>query len=207
MLVTRNVSSVDNAAKEARKLKRALPSGPLRVCQMCYQGGRARNSSYILSTSVLHKFLDEKAAVTPFLFEYLQHLRKKMASFFVCGNCDSWIRRQNVCYGRGGSINGKVLLSVDRLILSIMLPGSYTPPEMRITQRLVHTLRMNGGSNWLSTICPPLVIRVLMDNDIVLQSRKVLKSICLSTWRSGRRQVVFGNAIFAKNVRCAEHAS
>jgi hypothetical protein len=205
MLVARNPLPLSADTNEIRKIRRSQPCGPLRVCQLCFQGGRARNSSYILSTSVLHKFLDEKAAKTPFLFEYLQHLRKKMNSFFVCGNCDSWIRRQNNCYGRGGAPTGKVLLSVDRLILSIMLPGSYAPPEMRITQRLVHTLRMHGGNNWMSTICPPLVVRVLLDNDILLQSRKVLKSITVATWRSGRRQVVLGNAVFAKNVRCAQH--
>jgi hypothetical protein len=97
----------------------------------------------------------------------------------------------------------KTLLAVDRLILSVMLPGSYTPPEMRITQRLIYTIRKNGGNNWLATICPPLVRRVLIDNDIRLESRKVLKSICLATWKSGRLQAVLGNATFAKNIRCS----
>jgi hypothetical protein len=177
----------------------------IKVCQLCFQGGSAKKSS-ILSTSVVHRFLDEKAVPTPFLYAYLQHLRKKMDSFFVCGNCDSWIRRQNPPRPAGTIVVGeKVLLAVDRLILSIMLPGHYAPPEMRITQRLVTTIRKNDARNWLATICPPLVVRTICDNDILLASRKVLKSISVATWRSGRRQAILGNANFAKNIRCAQH--
>jgi hypothetical protein len=179
-----------------------------RVCQLCFVSGYTGKDTkaVILSTSVVHRFLDDKAAATPFLFAYLQQLRKKMDCFFVCGNCDSWIRRQNPPKCTGVVNNGKkVFFAVDKLILSIILPGTYTPPEMRITQRLVATLRSNGGSNWLSTICPPLVIRTICDNDILLESRKVLKSITVATWRSGRRQTILGNAAFAKNIRCAQH--
>ena len=126
--------------------------------------------------------------------------------------------QQNLEHSAGGSVvdstvdstvstlavkKNRTLLAVDRLILSIMLPGSYAPPEMRITQRLILTIRKDGGNNWLATICPPLVRRVLIDNDIRLESRKVLKSICLATWKSGRLQAVLGNATFAKNIRCS----
>ena len=99
----------------------------------------------------------------------------------------------------------KILLAVDRLILCIMLPGAYSPPEMRITTRLINTIRQNDGKNWLASICPPLVVKVLCENDIRMESRKVLKSISVAAWRSGRRQAILGNGVFAKNVRCAQH--
>jgi hypothetical protein len=155
----------------------------------------------VMATQVLHRFLDEKASPSPFLYEYLQHLRKEVSCFFLCGNCDSWLRRQHP----PGSINDgkKILLLVDRLILSIMVPGEIAPPEMRITQRLVLAIRQDEGRNWLGSICPPFVIKAICDNDIPLKSRKVLKSIALATWKAGRRQTVLGNAVFAKNIRCS----
>ena len=175
----------------------------MKVCQMCFHESSIYTKSSMLSTSVLHRFLDDKAVATPFLHAYLQQLRKKMDCFFICGNCDSWIRRQNL--PKSTRNGGKVLLAVDRLILSIMTPGHYTPPEMRITKRLITTIRKDNGRNWLGTICPPFVVRTICDNDILLESRKVLKSISMATWKSGRRQAVLGNATFAKNVRCAQH--
>jgi hypothetical protein len=206
MSVTREGVPLDVTTPSVQRTKCESGDRNSKVCQLCFQGASIRNKSSILSTSVVHRFLDEKAVATPFLYAYLQHLRKKMECFFVCGNCDSWIRRQNPPRPAGTIATGKrILLAVDRLILSIMLPGSYKPPEMRITQRLVNTIRKDGGRNWLATICPPLVIRTICDNDILLASRKVLKSISIATWRSGRRQVVIGNAHFAKNVRCSQH--
>ena len=221
------------------------------VCQMCFQTGG--DTSYLLSTAAVHQFLDERAIPTPFLFAYLLRLRKKMNSFYLCANCDSWVRRRNQAHakskkpassgasapptstntatavtaatpaaaattataataattaaaaGAAAPPEKTTLLAVDRLILSVMLPGTYPPPEMRITQRLIATIRKNGGHNWLATICPPLVVQSLRDNDIRLESRKVLKSLSVATWKSGRQQAVLGNAAFAKNIRCAQH--
>ncbi|KAJ1466811.1 hypothetical protein T484DRAFT_1756356 [Baffinella frigidus] len=206
MSVTRVGVSPDPEALQVQPTACELVRDKKKVCQLCFQGDSAKHKSSILSTSVVHRFLDEKALPTPFLYAYLQHLRKKMDCFFVCGNCDSWIRRQNPPRPMHTTMTGKrVFFAVDRLILSIMLPGNYAPPEMRITQRLVTTIRTDRGRNWLATICPPLVIRTICDNDILLASRKVLKSISVATWRSGRCQTVLGNANFAKNIRCAQH--
>jgi hypothetical protein len=177
---------------------------PIRVCQFCFKSGTNKKKNYILSTSTVHRFLDFNAAPTPFLYEYLSKLRKKMECFFVCTNCDSWTRRNHTALNADGS-GKKILLAVDRLILCIMLPGEYTPPEMRITARLIETIRQNNGKNWLASICPPLVVKALCENDIRMESRKLLKSISVAAWRSGRRQAIFGNATFAKNVRCAQH--
>ena len=204
------------------------------VCQMCFQTA-SDTGSYILSTAAVHQFLDERAVPTPFLFAYLLRLRKKMNSFYLCVNCDSWVRRRNQAYTKNktpassgtsapnssttaaaaaaadtddtprASPEKTTLLAVDRLILSVMLPGTYNPPEMRITQRLIATIRKNGGHNWLASICPPLVVQSLRDNEIRLESRKVLKSLSVATWKSGRQQAVLGNAAFAKNIRCAQH--
>jgi hypothetical protein len=175
-------------------------SEPIRVCQFCFKSGENKNKTYILSTSTVHRFLDVNAAPTPFLYEYLSKLRQRMECFFVCTNCDSWTRRN--CAAANGK---KILLAVDRLILCIMLPGDYTPPELRITSRLIATIRQNNGRNWLASICPPLVVKTLCENDICMESRKVLKSISVAVWRSGRRQAILGNAAFAKNIRCAHH--
>jgi hypothetical protein len=203
------------------------------VCQLCFHEG-SDAASFILSTAAVHQFLDERAIPTPFLFAYLLRLRKKMNSFYLCVNCDSWVRRRNQAAAAnkpGGNTKSSsgprdstvaarsdvaadpavassartTLLAVDRLILSVMLPGTYTPPEMRITQRLIATIRRGGGNNWLATICPPLVVQSLRDNEIRLESRKVLKSISIAAWKSGRQQAVLGNAAFAKNIRCAQH--
>jgi hypothetical protein len=176
---------------------------PFRVCQFCFKSGKNTNKCYIQSTSTVHRFLDVNATPTPFLYEYLSKLRKKMECFFVCTNCDSWIRRNRAL---SNANNGKkILLAVDRLILCIMIPGAYTPPEMRITARLIATIRRNNGKNWLSSICPPLVVKALCENDIRMESRKVLKSISVAAWKAGRRQEVLGSASFAKNIRCAQH--
>ena len=174
-----------------------------RVCEMCLRmvmnnGGDVA----MLKTPAISKFLKDRVNPTPFLYSYLMKLSEKKNVFNICSNCDSWMRRQCTplkikrCGGKRG------FLMVDQLILSIMLPGQYQPPEMRITQRLINIIRKDNGNNWLSTICPPLVVRALCDNDIVIASRKVLKSISVATWRSGRRQTVFGNAVFAKFIRC-----
>ena len=203
MDVTRVIVPPDATSYVSQPNAYTNTTGKMKVCQMCFQIGSFRDKPSMLSTSVLHRFLDEKAIPTPFLYAYLQQMRKKMNCFFICGNCDSWIRRQNPPNSHPDG--NKILLAVDRLILSIMLPGNYTPPEMRITQRLVATIRKDKGRNWLGSICPPFVIRTICDNDILLESRKVLKSISIATWRSGRRQPVLGNATFAKNIRCAQH--
>ena len=177
-------------------------AAPQRVCQLCFRCEFSRYSTCMVSTTVVHKFLQDKAIPSPFLFAYLSELSKKTNTINICGNCDSWIRRQAAHSKTGGVRGKKVFLLVDQLILCIMLPGTYGPPEMRITQRLINTIRQNGGENWLGTICPPLVVRAICDNDIVMVSRQVLKSICVAAWRSGRRQVVLGNATFAKHIRC-----
>jgi hypothetical protein len=174
-----------------------------RVCEMCLRMVMDKGGDVsMLKTTALHKFLQDRATPTPFLHSYLVKLSKKRKLFNICSNCDSWMRRQcsplkiKRCDGKRG------FLMVDQLILSIMLPGQYQPPEMRITQRLVNIIRKDNGNNWLATICTPLVVRTLCDNDIVIASRQVLKSISVATWRSGRRQTVFGNATFAKFIRC-----
>jgi hypothetical protein len=174
-----------------------------RICEMCLRKVMDKGGDVsILKTTALHKFLQDRAMATPFLYAYLLKLSKKKQVFDICCNCDSWMRRQCTptkiqrCGGK------RVFLVVDQLILSIMLPGQYQPPEMRITQRLVDIIRKDDGRNWLTTICPPLVVRTICDNDIVMASRQVLKSISVATWRSGRRQIVFGNATFAKFIRC-----
>jgi hypothetical protein len=177
---------------------------PIRVCQFCFKSGSNKKKTYIFSTATVHKFLDVNAAPTPFLYEYLSKLRQKTECFFVCTNCDSWTRR-NYTAMKGNKDGKKILLAVDRLILCIMLPGTYTPPEMRITARLIETIRHNNGKNWLASICPPLVVKALCENHIRMESRKVLKSISVAAWRSGRRQAILGDASFAKNVRCAQH--
>jgi hypothetical protein len=173
------------------------------VCEMCFEMVAHKSGEVsMLRTTTLHTFLEERVTPTPFLYSYLMKLSKKKKVFNICCNCDSWTRRQLTplkiqrCGGKKG------FLMVDQLILSIMLPGQYQPPEMRITQRLVGIIRKDNGNNWLASVCPPLVVRALCDNDIVMASRQVLKSISVATWRSGRRQVVFGNGIFAKYIRC-----
>ena len=170
------------------------------ICEMCLS--EKSSELPMLRTTTLLKFLEERITPTPFLYDYLMKLGKKKKVFTICSNCDAWTRRQMTpikmkrCGGKTG------FLMLDQLILSIMLPGQYQPPEMRITQRLVNIIRKDNGNNCLATVCPPLVVRALCDNDIVMASRQVLKSISVATWRSGRRQVVFGNGIFAKFIRC-----
>ena len=171
-----------------------------RSCHLCFRCVVSEKSSSILSTSVVHRLLEDRVVPTPFLYAYLQELRKKTECFNICTNCDSWVRRQSTPSKRCGK---KVVFQVDRLILSVILPGEWVPPEMRITHRLIKTLRENGGSNWFATICPPIVVRALCDNDIVLKSRKVLKSIPIAAWRSGRRQPLLGSAKFARQIRSA----
>jgi hypothetical protein len=179
-----------------------------RICQLCFESVQDKKYSYIVSTPSVHTFLDNNALATPFLYAYLQHLRKKTECFPVCSNCDSWVRRQTHANQWGDrprnrkSKDTKIILAVDRLILSIILPGTYIPPEMRIANRLMTTIRKNGGNNWLSSICPPIVVRTICDNDIRLASRVVLKGVCTAAWKSGRRQSIFGNASFAKSIRC-----
>jgi hypothetical protein len=171
-----------------------------RWCHLCFRCVVSEKKSSILSTSVVHRLLEDRVVPTPFLYAYLQELRKKTECFNICTSCDSWVRRQSAPSKRCGK---KVVFQVDRLILSVVLPGEWAPPEMRITHRLVKTLRENGGINWFATICPPLVTRALCDNDIVLKSRQVLKSIPIAAWRSGRRQQLLGSAKFAKYIRSA----
>ena len=188
------------------------PASTIPCCQLCFELASDNPNVAMLSTSAVHKFLDTYATPTPFQYAYLQQIREKNGLFLVCGHCESWLRRQCRSIASGGcktsrkrltapNLENTALLTLDRLILSIMLPGSYAPPEMRITRRHVTTLRRNGGRNWLSTICPTLVVRAICDNDLRLDNRNVLKSVTSAAWKSGRRQTVLGNSIFAKNVR------
>ena len=183
-----------------------------RFCQLCFECEDANSKDAMLSTSAVHKFLDKYATPTPFLYAYLLHLREKKKLFDVCANCESWLRRQGQSMNSSDprssrkrltapDVSKTSLLTVDRLILSIMLPGTYAPPEVRITRRHVITLKKNGGHNALATLCPPLVVRTICENELRLRTRTVLKSIAGATWKSGRRQSVFGNSIFAKSVR------
>jgi hypothetical protein len=184
------------------------PVKPIKVCQLCFSPAGSGKKNTILSSTTIHRFLDERASPTPFLYSYLQQKRKKMESMYICSCCDSWCRRQStVSLANLAPVtnDSRILFAVDRLILSIILPGTYTPPELRITQRLVATIRKNHGRNWLGTIVPPLVIKTICESDIRLVSRLVLKSISIATWQTGRKQSVFGNAKFAKTIRCAQN--
>jgi len=203
--VTRIIHGMVVVEIEESDVRMALDSTEkhYRVCEMCFQMVTDKLGEVsMLKTTTLHKFLEERVTPTPFLYSYLMKLSKKKKVFNICCNCDSWTRRQLTplkmkrCGGKRG------FLMVDQLILAIMLPGQYQPPEMRITQRLVNIIRKHSGNNFLASMCPPLVVRALCDNDIVMASRQVLKSISVAAWRSGRRQVVFGNGTFAKFVRC-----
>ena len=183
-----------------------------RRCQVCFEFEMANSKGPLLSTTAVHKFLDKYATPTPFQYAYLQQLREKNKSFLVCANCESWLRRQDKFLTSSHpqsnrkrltapGVSKTALLTVDRLILSIMLPGSYAPPEVRIARRHVATIKRNGGCNELATICPPLVVRAICENELRLRTRIVLKSIVGAAWKSGRRQAVFGNAIFSRAVR------
>jgi len=189
------------------------PACTARCCQMCFEFEFQDSEGPLLSTSTVHKFLDKYATPTPFVYAYLRQLREKKTKWFViCSKCESWIRRQGQSLSSSHpqstrkrltapGVSKTALLPVDRLILSIMVPGSYAPPEVRITRRIMATIKRNGGQNELATICPPLVVRTACENELCLRSRSVLKSIVEAAWKSGRRQVVFGNAVFAKAVR------
>ena len=178
-------------------------SNDYRVCEMCFRVVvDAKNEMPMLKTTSLHKFLEERATPTPFLYSYLLKLSKKKTTFNICANCDSWLRRQCTYLKVRRYGTDRTFLLVDQLILAIMLPGQYPPPEMRITQRLINIMRKDNGNNWLASICPPLVVRTLCDNDIVMASRKVLKSISVAVWKSDRRQTVFGNGTYAKFISC-----
>jgi hypothetical protein len=176
----------------------------IKVCQICFKSGTNEKKNFIQATDTLHRFLAVNVTATPFLYQYLSKLRQKTECFFVCLCCDSWARR-NRTLPNAKNDGKKILLAVDKLILSIMLPGVYRPPEIRIARRLITEIRTNNGRNWLASICPPLVVKTLMDNDICLESRRLLKSISSSVWRSGRQQTILGNPVFAKNIRCAKH--
>jgi hypothetical protein len=177
---------------------------PIRVCQFCFKSGTNEKKTFIQATDTVRRFLVVNATPTPFHYAYLSQLRQKSEFFFLCTNCDAWTRR-NRTLPNAKNDGKKTLLAVDKLILAIMLPGSYNPPELRMTTRLITEIRTNNGRNWLASICPPLVVKTLMDNDICMESRKLLKSINLSAWKSGRRQAILGNPVFAKNIRCATH--
>jgi len=174
-----------------------------RVCEMCLRMiFDAKKELPMLNTTALHKFLEDRATPTPFLYSYLMKLSKKKTTFKICAHCDSWLRRQctTLKMSRGGA--QRSFLLVDRFILSIMLPGQYAPPEMRISQRLIDIIRKDNGNNWLASICPPLVVRTACDNIIIMSSRKVLKGITVAVWKSDRRQTVFSNGLYAKFIRC-----
>jgi len=179
---------------------------------MCFESEADKPKGKLLWTTAVHKFLDKYATPTPFQYAYLQKLREKNKYFLVCANCESWLRRQGLSLHSSDprstrkrltapGVSKTTLLTIDRLILSIMVPGTYAPPEVRITKRLVVTIKKNGSRNALATICPPLVVRAICENELCLHNRSVLKSITGAAWKSGRRQTVFGNPIFAKHVR------
>lgn len=189
-----------------------MPACKGSCCQLCFESEADKPPAKMLSTTAVHKFLDKYATPTPFLFAYLQKIREKNKFFLVCANCESWLRRQGQSLNSSDprstrkrltapGVSKTALLPLDRLVLSIMVPGMYAPPEVRIMKRLAVTLSENGGLNALATICPPLVVRAICDNELRLHKRSVLKSVTCAAWKSGRRQTVFGNPRFAKHVR------
>lgn len=171
------------------------------------------------STAQLEQFIHDEVWHTPFLSKYLQHLLKKNGHFVLCNHCDCWIRRRRLPHRSGGVVHtkkkrrnqggnqgvaasAKVLLPLDQLILSIMVPGKYQPPEMRTTNHLVASAVCNGGVNPLASICPPLVMHtLLMGGEICTDKRTVQKSVLFSMWKHGRQQPATANQEFIKFVR------
>jgi hypothetical protein len=179
-------------------------------CEMCLQKSNVKGS--MTKSTIVHAFISKHAQPTPFMYEYLKHLVGRKKKLVICDSCQSWVRRNNraIRTTRRKRTNDRenpnqILLAVDRLILCILLPGTYAPPERRLSQRIVAALRVNNGCNALAGICPPLVVHTIVDNEIDLDNRHVLKSMAVATWRTGRRQTVFGNGSFAKSVRCGGH--
>jgi len=161
-----------------------------KTCQLCFAG---ENEAYVLATGSLHRFIREKARPSPYLYSFLLRESDNVSSFFCCCNCDSWIRRQKT--------NAKVLLVVDRFILSILFPGVYTSPEKRTCQRIIRGIQQNGYQNMLASICPYFVLRVLRENRICIRSREVASSLAAATWHSSREQTFVSNPLYAKSLR------
>ena len=160
------------------------------MCQLCFGGG---DGTYVLATGSLHRFIREKARPTPYLYSFLLRESDNVTSFFCCCNCDSWMRRQKT--------EEKVLLVVDRFILSILFPGVYTNPEKRTCQRIIHGIQRNKYKDILASICPNFVLRVLRENKICIRSREVASSIAAATWHSSREQTFVSNSAYAKSLR------
>ncbi|KAJ1471143.1 hypothetical protein T484DRAFT_1845247 [Baffinella frigidus] len=189
----------------------ALPVPPRSTetsCAVCFYSKDDGPKLELVETTIVHKFVDEHAVASPFVFEYLQTLCKKKQCLCICDSCESWFRRKHamICTKRGTGPTPpelKELLHADRLILSVILPGVYKPPEARYVQRYISTIRKNGGRNVFASICPPVVVRTLCENEVCAGDRISLKSIAFATWKTGRQQCVFGNKLFAKNIRHA----
>ena len=175
---------------------------------MCFHSNDDGSRIDVIETTLVHKFVDEHAVASPFVFDYLWTLCKKKISLKICDACVTWIRRKHITISVKNGLGPtppamKVLLPADRLILSILMPGVYRVPESRHVQRYIATLRRNGGVNKFATICPQIVIHTLCQHDICTGDRHTLKSIAVATWNTGRQQSVFGNKVFAKSVRQA----
>lgn len=168
----------------------------VKVCQLCF--AKDGDNCYVLSTSSLHDFLNGKAQETPFLQRYLKDVSGKLSSFFLCVLCDSWVRRQ--------SHLTKVLLSVDRFILSILFPGhpKYKAPEMRTSIRICTSL-LREDNHLLRSLCPAIVIQTCMklqEEKIFLESRHVTKNLSYAVWQCMGKPFFLSNAQFAKSLRC-----
>jgi len=169
----------------------------VKVCQLCFS--KHGEDCYVLATGSLHDFLATQAQATPFLFKYLTDVSGNLSSFFLCVLCDSWVRRQ--------ASSRKVLLTIDRFILSILFPGhhSYRSPEMRTSIRICKSI-MREDNVVLRSICPPIVLQTcatLAQLNILLKSRNVTKNLSYALWKTMGQPYFMSNARYAKDIRCA----
>jgi hypothetical protein len=170
----------------------------VKICQLCFS--KHGEDCYVLATGSLHDFLAMQAQPTPFLYKYLTDVSGNLSSFFLCVLCDSWVRRQES--------NKKVLLTIDRFILSILFPGHclYRSPEMRTSVRICKSI-LREDNVVLRSICPPIVLRTcatLVELNILLKSRNVTKNLSYALWKTMGEPYFLSNARYGKDIRCAK---
>jgi hypothetical protein len=180
-------------------------------CWLCQQKLGSSKSSRMQGFDTMREFVKDLCQPTPFWYQWLVNV---CVPVNLCIACVNWKRRCSTgAQVRSRSVVGKYvkigskratvkkyekpMLQLDQLILFLMYPGRFTPPDQRCLHRLLESLMDPGNMVW--HVVPMCVKGVLAQVDGTCGVQDLVKA----WWVFNGRTPFLKNPILGRMVRAA----